>query len=723
MNPYTVIYYIREDDNSVWDFQSFDRNDDCRNILKKEFDLYKKHLFPRLDSNGKLEESDCCYLPHKGNLYLVEKVQLFKYSQADLDLPEISKRFFANTLDNEEWIDQELKRIKDDLTSLTTDVKNDKSLLVENWFLRKLIQRFPNQAAFQNHLSRVKVTDTTPGKLGSHLISLCEKVLGWDLPKNISDKKWNRLINYFVKAPITPIITYKLEEIEVESENEVPCEKLKDDFLSVVEKGTKKYSTEYFKWWEKKRQQKQQEKKTKSALLDIRNTLAILHKTLKLFEKNLHNELSDRIRNKINESVRMLETSLLDVTVPARLSVEEVVPVMEDFNRICGASSLFEKLMHYLDEDDLFLYKENEKLKCECHLNRITNIEKVESHITSIQVTQRFKLTFPRFSMEEIEEMCKDKSYRIKLIQSSVYLKNLSIQYEDGSFDFLTLANSSLFLIKYFSDFLLEKCNLLQFMNVYSSVSDNRHLMIQKLIQIQPKWLQREHEWKPSIEEIELRIPIDLKLFLEILGFISEFCCLWNIQINVGADSMLEWMKESSREVSLLLDLNVVPINELDMVLTLQCGVFLKDQKDPSSPFHCFVHIDSYKSECDISHIFRTNYVNQLSKDEKIICCFPLNDQIRNHSVVNSITYNLLFSVYLLQFPDKILKCMKKRIDQSLDYYLNKISSPISKMQKAYLKRGKIPKGIGKAFQDGRILFPVESIENRECLDWLKKFT
>jgi hypothetical protein len=720
-----IIYYILEDDGTIWDSQIFIKNYDVK-IQKKEYYLYKRHMFPTFDTiTGELLESDGMYVQYKNNIYLVDRIELFKTGK---DLPDMVKDYFGKTLENPEWVSKTTDRIKNEIIKgATSDIESPE---ITKWFLTWMLRRFPDRRDFINHFEKLNGNlkpkqGVVYGVVDIFLTKLCRKI-GWIVDtKKFScierDGKWNRIINYFVKfAPLVPTITYRIEEVE--SEEDVVREEKEDkiserDFNDVVKNIEIKFCNEKVKWWNRKREAKLKQKMKKLITEELMEELSDMEELVEL--------ISNPLDNPINVTDTIIIEKILDC---GRRLIDEKATVIIPVNRLYDLYNNFTKRVKYPDDltnkiekafeilkqrtdpDEAIMYLTSKQYRQTTSYNIIpidlTN--SVSRNVRRLIASENLRIFIPIFSDSDLERICYDRDYRLGL--SSIFVRS-AMNSETGKL--LHLGSCSLYGVWYIGNILTELWYLANILKTKHS----RETMLASLNNTLPNWKRNESEWSPSSEEEEFSFPMDMNLLAEILRFTWNYCLSWNVDILVGPDSLSEWiaLPEMTNKVGLFLDIKVVAISDDEVALSLLCTPILKGKS--STAFVPSVFLDSFSSNIALTDSLRTAYIRNIFKSFEGKFLFELaTDEIIQTSIVKSITINLVSLVYFCKNQDKLLELVNSKVSTCVSEYFNGKKTPISKSQEVYFKRGKMPSQLSKFINDKDLLF-----RDSQFTSWIKK--
>lgn len=701
-----VIYHIIENDGSIWNSQCFLKDFET-NISKKEYFLYKHHIFASFDSvSGELIESDGIYVPYKNNIYLVNKYDLFGIDTKK-DLSEMINIFFENTLENPNWVIENSNEYKKEINwaSINQDETTRKNK-IEEWFLSWMLRRFPNKRDFEIHFEKIKTNNKVKpgvvyGLVDIFLTNVCRKI-GWQIdnqkyPSNERDGKWYRLINYFVKfAPLIPVITYKVaEQIEIHENTETTI-----DFNNMMQSSKEKfYNKEIEKWRKRKRDVKQNKQLNKTLTLEIFNQL------LKL--ENINEETDvEKICDFLEEKIELIEKCALPVDrmyeIYSKYSLNKI--------KSLRVERIFEKIKSKMDQDEVLLYKasrQNYIKRQECKTGTVTTRNK--SLAVKCLTIENSRLFIPIFSELDITKVCEDKMYRSELLSISHLIKSIVNNTTQNLF---SLGSCVLYVLWHISNILIE---LWYVTNIIKGKEIKKEEI--NLSNVISEWRDDEEKWIPSDDEKEFCFPIGVNLLEKILRFTWKYCIIGNIDILVGLDALSEWISldEEKTKLGLFIDMQIVTgIDEKDIKLSLHFFPLVKDKI--SFPFTCLIYADSYPSKDEIINTMRYEHFKRVVSSmptSKIL--YRLQFTNNTESVVQSIAINLSILAYLSVNADVLLSIANERILKSIKAHFKKFNDPITKRQETYFQKGKMPSQINVLLQKHNFSFPT----NDNFLSWI----
>lgn len=701
-----IVYHILRDDGTIWDSQFFCKDADPY-IVRKEYRLYKKHMFPSLDPiTGEIIESNGIYVPYKNQIYLLDRRELLNNRK---DLPIAITEFFSKTLEDENWLQNNIQNIKKAIALSSTNSNNDIDReKIEVWFLSWMLRRFSNQSDFEEHFKNLKPNlkykpGVVYGVVALYLEKLCQR-LGWNLNGEYTllekDGKWNRILNYFAKfAPIIPSIFYRSKE-QIVKEEELDH----NEFEKMIASSRIKFSEEREKWWKRKREFRFKKHLSRVIVLKLN--------MLKEALESENNESIDEIITKLDINDEIFEVELINDISELYAKLCRKLPYFKKYKRF------FDNLITKVDPDDMTLYKARLVNKS-IQPNNSSGIvvKRMQSVTKHLVYPSGSKIILPWFSDKDVERICQEKEFRDHWRISSFAIKAVTI-----SGNLLSLGSCCLYLIWYISTILNELWYLASIIK-YVELKSDRETIFEKVKNEAAKWHNEEKDWKPTQEEIDLEFPIGMNLLEHIIRTTWKFCLAWDIDIIVGLDSFRDWV--SLRDGGMGLYIDIQPITSgTNMELTLHYIPLLKYPRS-NLPFDCLVSIDNYSTGNEISDSLRRVYIqNALPFDDNIsrlICKLQLPPELKG-SVVKSISITLLSLVYLSQNSEELLKSANSCVSKSITNYFSSSTNSISKSQERYYNKGKMPGRLEERLRTQNLCFSLDSNANKEFIKWLEKF-
>jgi hypothetical protein len=692
-----IVYHILNDDGSIWDSQIFSEKVDD-NILKKEYRLYKRHIF----SSG----SDGIYIHYLNRIYLVDRYELF---QKRKDLPMIVNDFFSETLGNEEWVANTTLRIKEEILWAATQNKGEdpsREKKIETWFLGWIMRRFPNVKDFQDMFSLVKSNlKSKPGGvygiLDLYLTNLCRKV-GWELDHSSyscveRDGKWHRIINYFIKfAPVIPVCTYKvLCSDRNEDEDELT---LVGNFEKAVSNSKERFCKE---WWKRKRDVKLKNRFNKSSILEITEKLNVLETAI-----------STRDTQRLEEIISSISGCLETVeALPSDKVLKIYDMYKENSDHVGDFKEFFELLLTKLTEDDIELYKAGK-------YKRDTKV---------LILTAGSDIYLPKFTDQDIEKICWNYEYRSEMIRTSLLIKAMSIP---DTYTMMSLGRCAMYITWYIKTILQELWYLSSVVREIEIKPQEN--IVSELSQSIPSWNETEEKWiDTNILERALGFPTESNLLEKVLGFTWKYCLSWNIDILLGSDSLLEWIssEDEDEKLGLFIDIQIVAMSyDNEFTLSLHYIPIVRGKRE--RPYRCFVYLDSYSS-VKMADTLRFNHLKKIFEaafstnyTSKVLYRMMLPEAISNTilSLVQSLSVNLLTLFYFSRHMKTFSSFVNSEIEKIITTYFNKYDDPAIKRQEKYYKNGKMSSQLNALLQNQFFTIPVTTDINKEFIKWLEKF-
>jgi hypothetical protein len=750
-DDYKVIYKIWDENDELWTVKDFTKKTDLnnKNIVSKTFNLFMIHMFPTVNNISKeIIEPRATYIDYKNKLYLIESSILSRYSSLGKDYPETIELLFTVEVNNHEklqkhfeiWIERIMLLSTESLTEQNQDYLYYKSYILEIIKIRFPFQRhieiFIKKLRFPKKIQPIK--GIVSGVIGNFLNKLCCDNFGWDLSTlflNVSDsdRKWKRVLKHIIKkSPIIVDIEYKNippeEDIQSEQEEhqEQEEQEIKEDLKEVLQVVEKKIDVEYKKWWERKKRTK----RSKRQVSLLENKIITTFELLKLLKSNYNkrdkasklfvqttldniNSNSEELQEILGENSE-IRVKIIDELLLSTKIMKEVISFFPSLKTLAGVINNITE--NNIDKDYIVLSKVNNTSNCNQIIQSTKSLQLIkgkEHHSQWIKVISFYdiEIVIPSFTHDDLYDLFTDVTVVKEVIEDCLYIRSMCIPEKLDRL--IRGSESSVFLNTSITGMLIFRYSVL--LMIYKYLLEDKITILKSLPEELMQWKKKD-----SIK-IDKDLVIQEKTLKYIIKYLGEFCCAWSISILQEVDAWKYWISsiKSVNSIGFLIGSKIYAYN--DLLLSAPVFTVCLRERNIDSPFQCFVLIDCYKHSSETANKIIYLHLEKLFNEfpvekRRFFYKFPLHEDVLTDCVLDSLSRNIIASVFLKQNSQVILDQIRQNIDNIIKC---DCENSQNRLQLSLLKKGKISRNLFTTIQNS--FFGVSDEINMNCVDWIKR--